>query len=304
MVVAPADTPVTTPDALTAATAVLVLLQVPPVPVPESDIADDPQIEVAPEIVPAAGAGLTVIALKATTVPQPLVMVYLIVSAPAETPVTTPEALTVATAGVTLLQVPPVVPEALARAIVAEGQTTARPVMVPATGNGLTVIIADATAVPQLLVTVYLMVSVPPATPVTPPKEEMLATLSVELLQVPPAAVSARAIEADWQTVEGPVMPPAKGCGLTVNGYTATAVPHPLVTVYLIVSDPADIPVTTPADEIVSTAGVSVLQLPPEAVSASVAGKPAHTVVAPVMEPANGNGLTPTIAVWPVIAAS
>ena len=71
---------------------------------------------------------------------------------PVATPVTTPALLTVASAALLLLQVPPVV--ASVSVMVAPVHTIAGPVMVPADGAGLTVSACVATAVPQLVVTV------------------------------------------------------------------------------------------------------------------------------------------------------
>jgi hypothetical protein len=56
---------------------------------------------------------------------------------PAVTPVTTPVALTVATAAVPLVQVPPLV--ASAKVVFAPTHTVRPPVMVPALGAGFTV---------------------------------------------------------------------------------------------------------------------------------------------------------------------
>ena len=71
---------------------------------------------------------------------------------PAETPVTIPPLLMVATPVDTELQVPPVT--ASFNVVAEPAQTVVVPVMVPATGNGLTVTVVVATAVPQLLVIV------------------------------------------------------------------------------------------------------------------------------------------------------
>ena len=110
----PALTAVTTPVvALTVATAVLVLLQLPPaspllvyVAVAPAQSGDEPLT------VPAFAFALTVSVFDADTgLPHPLLNVYVIFVVPAETAVTTPvPATTVATAILLLLQLPPVVP--------------------------------------------------------------------------------------------------------------------------------------------------------------------------------------------------
>ncbi len=71
---------------------------------------------------------------------------------PAETAVTRPVPLIVATAVAVLLHTPP--PAASVSVVVPAGHSEVVPVMVPATGSGFTVTILIATAVPQLLVTV------------------------------------------------------------------------------------------------------------------------------------------------------
>ena len=70
MVADPVDTPVTFPDASTVATAVLLLLQLPVVEVSVRVAIEPTQTPVGPEIVPDAGAGLTVIAKVLKALPQ------------------------------------------------------------------------------------------------------------------------------------------------------------------------------------------------------------------------------------------
>ncbi len=71
---------------------------------------------------------------------------------PADTPVTTPRAFTVATAASALLHVPP--PIVSENNVVAAWHTVPVPVMVPASAGGLTVTTVVAAAAPQPLVTV------------------------------------------------------------------------------------------------------------------------------------------------------
>ena len=76
------------------------------------------------------------------------------VAEPAATPVTKPVlASTVATAVLLLLQVPAPVP-VLLNAVVKPAHNAVAPVTAPASGSGLTVMLAVAEAVPQVLVTV------------------------------------------------------------------------------------------------------------------------------------------------------
>ena len=73
---------------------------------------------------------------------QPVPNVYDITDVPADTPVTTPPALIVATAGVALLQVPPAV--ASANTVVKPAQTLNVPVMTAGSGFTVTTVAADA----------------------------------------------------------------------------------------------------------------------------------------------------------------
>ena len=92
------------------------------------------------------------------------------------------------------------------------------PTMVPATGNGYIVIGATARAVPQPLVSVYLIVSIPPEMACTTPSAVMVALAGNTLLQVPPGVPSERVTESPIQTVNVPVMGP----GVTGNGLIVT----------------------------------------------------------------------------------
>jgi hypothetical protein len=81
--------------------------------------------------------------------------------------------------------------------------------MDPADGAELTDIGQEAVAVPQPLVTEYLMVSSPAITPVTvPPVTEALV---LEALHTPPVTASVSVITAPAQTPDGPEIVPAAG---------------------------------------------------------------------------------------------
>ena len=73
------------------------------------------------------------------------------VALPDDTPATTPVLLTVATDVLLLVHVPPVAPSV--RVVEEPAQTVLLPLIVPESGNGLTVTGTLATAIPQLLVT-------------------------------------------------------------------------------------------------------------------------------------------------------
>ena len=148
------------------------------------------------------------------------------VARPAVTPVTTPPA-TVAFA-LLLLQAPP--GAASVNVIVLPVQTAVGPVMVPVTSAAPTVITALAVADPQLLVTTYVIVSVPGVTPVTTPPE----TVAEALLRfhTPPGVASVNVIVEPVQTADGPVIVPAVGIPvLTAITAVAAVDPQELVTV-------------------------------------------------------------------------
>ena len=65
--------------------------------------------------------------------------------------------------------------------------------------------------------------------------------------------------------------------------------------VYVMVVVPSEMPVTTPEDEIVPTAGVLLLHTPPDDVVPRLVVEPGHTVRKPLI--ASGIGLTETIFV-------
>ena len=135
---------------------------------------------------------------------------------PAATPVTMPvNEPIVAVAGVTDDQIPP--PATLLNVVVPEGQVVAVPVMVPAFGEGLTVTIVVVAAVPQAFVTVYDIVVVPVATPVTMPlREPIVAVAGVTDVHTPPPVALLRVVVAEGHTVAVPVIVPADGSALTV----------------------------------------------------------------------------------------
>ena len=95
--------------------------------------------------------------------------------------------------------------------------TVAAPDIVPASGNGLIVMMLDVDTDPQALATVYITVSTPAETPVIVPDGEASAwALSTE--KVPPLVVSVKLMILPTQTLDPPVMLPAVtgGC-LTVK---------------------------------------------------------------------------------------
>jgi len=196
---------------------------------------------------------------------------------PADTPVTTPPAVIVATAGVALLHVPP--PVASLNVVVDPSHTFNVPVI--AAGIGLTVtVLVTKQPVPK----VYDITDVPPDTPVITPPAVIVATAGVALLHVPPPVASLKVVVEPAHTVAVPVM--AAGNGFTV---TVAVTKQPVPRVYDMTDVPADTPVTTPPAVIVATAGVALLHVPPPVASFNVVVEPTHTFNVPVI--AAGNGL-------------
>jgi hypothetical protein len=168
---------------------------------------------------------LTDIAKLVVAVPHALDTVYTTVSIPSDTPVTTPVVLTVARVLV-VLHVPP--DAVSASVVVRPRQTALTPVMVPANGKGLTVIMCIATLLPHELVTVYNTVSVPAVIPVTvPPSTEARVLVT---LQLPPVTVGVMLIVDPAHTVPEPESVPAAGNANMVIVLVTVVVPQILVT--------------------------------------------------------------------------
>src|SRR5664279_1620514 len=142
----------------------------------------------------------------------------MIFALPVATPVTTPLASTVAMAVLLLLQLPPASPELPNAVVVAPIQTVAGPLMIPALASGFTMITFVADKVAQLLVTEYVMMVDPAATPVTTPVEAFtVATAGLLLVQVPLASpVLVNGVVPFTHTVVDPLITPGTGSGLMV----------------------------------------------------------------------------------------
>ena len=146
-------------------------------------------------------------------------------------PVTLPEASTVANDVAVLLHVPPVAPSV--SDVLLAAHTVDAPDMVPASGNGLTVNVCVAAAVPQLLATAYDIVVVPATRPFTLPEASTVANAGAVLLQVPPLVpvTSVSEVVKPEHTDGVPVIAPAFGAGFTVSTTESYSVPQLLVNV-------------------------------------------------------------------------
>ncbi len=218
MVAVPAATPETTPEALTVATAVLLLDQLPPVnPLEIREVVAPAQIVVVPEIVPALGNAFIVTVVEVLVL-QPFALTeYVMVAVPAATPDTPPEALTVATAVLLLDQVPPANPLEI-REVVAPAQIVVVPEIVPALGNAFIVTVVEVLVLQPFALTAYVTVAVPAATPETTPEAFTVATAVLLLDQLPPVnPLEIRDVVAPAQIVVVPEIVPALGNAFIVT---------------------------------------------------------------------------------------
>src|SRR5437763_1265954 len=103
-------------------------------------------------------------------------------------------------------------------------------------------------------------------------------------LHAPPGTASDKVSATPMHVVDAPVIIPASGCGLIAMPCFAIAVPHILVTEYLIVSTPCNIPVTTPPETVAAV--LSELHIPPPMASDITMVFPMHTLPVPDIMPA------------------
>jgi hypothetical protein len=137
----------------------------------------------------------------------------------------------VATEVVPLVQIPPAV--ALDNVTDPPIQTLVGPVIGATAGSALTVMnmLADALQ-PAAFVTVYNIIDVPAATPVTTPDEEpTVATVRSLLLHTPPEVALLNVVVAATHTVEAPVIAATVGKLFTVTVFVTTLLPQILTTV-------------------------------------------------------------------------
>src|SRR6266581_3376693 len=283
IVAAPLATPVTRPPVDTAATAGALDAQVisrPDSGIPFASSSVAVSCAVCPTWMP-TDTGLTLTDATGTrftvTAALPVFpsLVAVIVTAPAPAPVTSPVAVTVATAGVLDAQVtdrpdstlPAASFSVVVSCRVAPTSTTAVTGLITtdATGTFATLIVADALC-PSL---VAVIVAAPAATPVTSPVVETMAIPGFEFVQVTarPARMFPAAslgVALSW------VVPPTNTvavAGLTVTDATGTldtvtaAVPLFPSLVAVIVAAPAATPVTSPVADTVAIARFALAQL-------------------------------------------
>jgi hypothetical protein len=127
------------------------------------------------------------------------------------------------------VQVPPLPVEL--KVVTLPTQRAEVPVMVPALGAAVTFItkVEEALAQPPVPLTVYVIVAVPAAVPVTTPALLIGAMLEEVEVQVPPLAVEVKVVTLPTQRAEVPVMVPALGAAVTVITKVEEALAQPPV---------------------------------------------------------------------------
>ena len=222
----------TTPEALTVAMEVFDEVHAPPVlPFDVMVVVFPTQTVAVPLKVPASGAAITVIESVASSEPgqepDPFT-VYVIVTEPAATPETTPEALTVAMELFDEVHAPPVSPFDVI-IVVFPTQTLAVPLKVPASGPGVTVIESVAKSEPVQEpepFTVYVIVAEPAATPVTTPVALTVAMELFDEVHAPPVSpFEVMVVVLPKHTLAVPFKVPASRPEVTVTESVARSEP-------------------------------------------------------------------------------
>ena len=265
----------------TVATAVLLLLHVPPVIASPNVIMEPAQTVVPPDIDGGIGFTVTVIVL---TQPEP--SIYVIIVVPGATPVTVPKASTVALAVLLLLHVPALVTSI--NIVVAPTHTLVTPLIDE--GNGFTV---KAAVVLQPVGNLYEMIAVPLTEPpvAVPDVIPIVAVLVALLLHVPPVLASVKLPVDPEQIFVAPDINDGEGLMVTL-----ILREHPLRPVYMIVSIPGDTPVTLPEPaKTVAMLLVLLLHVPPVVASPNIVPDPSQAEGVPDID--SGNVLTVTTAV-------
>ena len=220
---------------------------------------------------------------------------YVITDVPADTPLTTPVIeFIVATAPVADVQTPPAV--VLVSVVVDPIHALAVPPIAASVGKAFTLTVACAVEIHPFVVTVYVIVAVPAATPVTTPVEASTVATALDDDQTPPVVALVNVVAEPAHTSVVPLIAATTGRALTVTACVTKLVqPFAFVMVYVIVAVPAETPLTTPVEA--STVAVAVFELvqtPPAGVLASVVVAPAHTLVVPVIAVTTGKVLIVT----------
>lgn len=265
----------------------LLLVQVPPVVGETPDMAPI-QILVRPVIL-TDGIGLTVTTPVGAEIQPVIEFINVNVTVPDAIPVTTPALVTVAMAGLLLVQLPP---EAGDRVVVDPTQMLLAPVILT-TGKAFTVMVAVGSEVHPVEERVNVNVTEPAETPVTTPALVTVATAGLLLTQVPPL-VGDKVVVKPTQTLLAPVILTV-GKGSTLTALVVAEQFGEALLVNVKVADPEARPVTTPALFTEAIAGLLLVQVPPE-VGDKVVVTFTQMVLAPVIL-TTGKALMVTAAV-------
>ena len=138
-----------------------------------------------------------------------------------------------------------------------------------------------------------MIVTEPTDIPVTIPEASTVAIAVLLLLHTPPAVAFDKVIVEPAQTLLFPVIEATIGNGSMVITEATVVIQLLLfVTVYVIETEPADIPVTIPDASTVAIAVLLLLHTPPAVAFDKFVVDPAHNTVFPVIGATVGNEFT------------
>ena len=146
--------------------------------------------------------------------------------------ITPVDEFTIATRLLLLLQLPPLVP-LLVNVVTEPAHKVAEPLTRPALGRALMVILDDEAELPQVPLTVYVMVAEPADTPVTTPVNGFTVAAAVLLLlqEPPPVPLLVNIAVRPSHNAAAPLTVPALGTLPMVTRADALAVPQAEVTI-------------------------------------------------------------------------
>lgn len=241
--------------------------------------------------------GTAVFTVTCITLKQPVGIVYVIFEVPTDTPFTNPlVGLTVALAGLLLVQVPPDI-EAFS-CVTLPAHTKFIPLI-----TGLGLIVTTAVSTQPVAAICTDIIAVPAVKPETIPVLTVTAALTGEAeLQIPPDKLLANVRVLPSHTTYDPVVEVITGNAKTLmNFVTLAEQPNPFVTVYVMVVLPTLTPVTTPAPDTVAIDELLLVHTPPEVVLEKVTDASRHTPEGPVITATTGKGFTVTVVVTIVV---
>ena len=141
-----------------------------------------------------------------------------------------------------------------------------------------------------------MIIALPTDTPVTVPEDITMATEALLVVHKPAGVTSLKVVLAPAQMPVFPRIGDTDGGPVTVTLMVAVAVPQPLITVYDITVEPADIPVTVPVPLTVAIVKSKLLHEPPVPVVDKPEVAPTQIEEVPLIVPASGAGLIVTVA--------